>query len=44
MKIGRGITRLCPQLYSFGYLYIPKDKNKPPILQLFRRAELGGMN
>ena len=44
VKIGRGITRLCPQLYSFGYLYIPKDKNKPPILQLFRRAELGGMN
>ena len=44
VKIGRGTTRLCPQLYSFGYLYIPKDKNKPPILQLFRRAELGGMN
>lgn len=44
VKIGRGITRLCPQLCSFGYWYIPKDKNKRPILQLFRRAKLGGMN
>lgn len=44
VKIGRGITRLCPQLCSFGYLYIPKDKNKRPILQLFRRAKLGGIN
>lgn len=44
VKIGRGITRLCPQLCSFGYLYVPKDRNKRPILQLFRRAKLGGMN
>lgn len=44
VKIGRGITRLCPQLCSFGYLYVPKDRNKRPILQLFRRAKLGGTN
>lgn len=44
VKIGRGITRLCPQLCFFGYLYVPKDRNKRPILQLFRRAKLGGMN
>lgn len=44
VKIGRGITRLCPQLCFFGYLYIPKDRNKRPILQLFRRVKLGGTN
>lgn len=44
VKIGRGITRLCPQLCSFGYLYVPKDRNKRPILQLFRRAKLEGTN
>ena len=44
VKIGRGITRLCPQLCSFVYLYIPKYRNKRPILQLFRRVKLGGTN
>lgn len=44
LKIGQGITRLCPELYSYGYLYTPKDKSNPPILQLFRRAKLGGIN